>query len=139
MTQPKENRLTVLVVDDNPDVRDSLFQWLRRYNIQALQAANGSDAVKILQREYVDLLVTDLVMPEKEGLETITWVKANKPAVKIFAMSGSGSLLNTSIYLSLAQKLGAHAILQKPFDLEELKGLLNYHFKFACNETNSSE
>jgi DNA-binding response OmpR family regulator len=124
-------RLVVLVAEDNRELRQSLCDWLVLHNIVALAAENGLRAIETLQRERVDLLLTDLVMPEREGLETITWARTHQPFLKIFAMSGSGSLINTPIYLQMAQKLGADAILYKPFDLDELKGLIQYHFKAA--------
>lgn len=125
------DRLVVLVAEDSKDLRESLCDWLVLHNMIALAAENGNRAIEIMQRERVDLLITDLIMPEREGLETITWARTHRPFLKVFAMSGSGSLINTPMYLQMAEKLGADAILYKPFDMDELKGLLQYHFKGA--------
>lgn len=134
-----KSQLAVLVAEDNAELRESLSQWLRIHNMVVFPVENGKRAIEILERENVDLLITDLIMPEKEGLETITWARSHRPGIKIFAMSGSGSLINTPIYLQMAQKLGANAILYKPFDMDELKGLLKYHFKGAWIEKADGE
>ncbi len=106
---------SILVVDDEPDVRELVKDILEGGGYEVLTASNGREAVRCLSQCMVDLLITDLVMPDQEGIETISLLRRERPGLKILAMSGSmGS------YLSVAKKLGAHDALQKPFGLEVL-------------------
>jgi len=77
-----------------------------------LTASNGHQALETLRTEKSTLLITDLVMPDKEGIETIIAVRKEFPALRIIAMSGS----HGTPYLQIAKRVGAHAILSKPFD-----------------------
>jgi len=84
-----------------------------------LEAADGIEGLEIYRQEPTDLVITDLIMPEKEGIETIIELKRDFPEVKIIAMSGGGRIEPES-YLNIAQKLGALQTLTKPFDRKEL-------------------
>lgn len=121
--------LSILIADDNAQMRDSLSAWASTQGFHSSSVGSGKGVIATLNCTPIDLLITDVVMPEMEGLETIVWVRSNFPQVKIFAMSGSGSLVNTPVYLNLAKKFGADAVLLKPFDFGELQGLIKYHFK----------
>jgi CheY-like chemotaxis protein len=123
--------LSVLIADDDTDIRESLAEWLVTWGADVTQARDGLEAIELINQRKIDLVVTDLIMPEVEGLEMIQWVRTYAPHVKVFAMSGYGSITNTTIYLSMAKKFGAEAILQKPFRLPDLNLLVEKHFGSA--------
>ncbi len=107
---------TVLVVDDEESVRGLLRQILEAAGYQVLEAANGNQALARLKDTRVDLVITDLAMPEKEGMETIQELARLEPRPKIIAMSGAFG----APILKISRKLGAHAALAKPIRPDEL-------------------
>jgi CheY-like chemotaxis protein len=107
---------TLLVVDDDPAVRALFHQFLLRTGFRVMEAANGSQALAAVRQGGVDLVITDLVMPEKEGIETIVEIHKNYPEVKIVAVSGAFG----GEYLKVASMLGAAATLLKPVSEEVL-------------------
>ena len=110
---------SVLVVDDDDDLRDSLKSLLEREGYDVFTACNGSDAIRIFRSEPTDLIITDIIMPEKGGLESIIELRQEFPDVKIIAISGGGRI-GTKDYLQLAQALGANSVLAKPFSRTEI-------------------
>ena len=106
----------ILVVDDNPDIADLYASILSDAGYEVICAANGKKAVEQLGSAHFDLLVTDLVMPEKEGLELIRECKKIRPELKIIAVSGSLD----GQFLRMAKLFGAHEALLKPFRPETL-------------------
>lgn len=113
-TQMNKTHARVLVVDDDPSILSSLQTALSDAGISSVRAENGRKAIELLEDCAVELVVTDIVMPEGEGLETILALKRRYPAVKVVAMSGGGSA-DAELYLNLASRLGVSASLQKPF------------------------
>ncbi len=109
----------ILVVDDDDLIRDLIYEILEPNGYQILLADNGNKALEILDREEVDLIITDIIMPDKEGIETIIDIKKKLPQAKIIAMSGGGQL-DANSYLSIAKKLGVKATITKPFDPAKL-------------------
>lgn len=109
----------ILVVDDEELVRTLLGQILVREGYTVVCASNGEEAMRCLREEPADLMITDLIMPGKEGIETITDARREFPDMKIIAMSGGGRV-GPGNYLSLAEKLGADRVFAKPFDHELL-------------------
>jgi len=109
----------ILVIEDDNSFRSVLVQMLTRAGYDVRQAGDGNQAVEVCTDFNPDLVLTDIIMPDKEGLETIQDLLALNPNLKIIAMSGGGKFGPDS-YLPLAQKLGAKASLQKPFMREEL-------------------
>ena len=118
-TPPK----TVLVVDDDELFRDTLKIALTDAGYRVLTAVNGALAVERLRVEEVDILVIDILMPEKDGLETLREVHRMKHKAAIVTMSGGGQL-NADFFTKSARYLGASATLLKPFTLEELLSVL---------------
>ncbi len=112
--QPAGGR--VLVVDDEPEIRRLLRQFLEHAGYRVTEAPNGKQAVAEVDAGGVALVITDLVMPEKEGIETIREMRSRHPDVKIIAMSGAfgGRFLRT------AEMLGANATLSKPLRAESV-------------------
>jgi DNA-binding response OmpR family regulator len=111
----------ILLVDDNDDFREQSSQLLRLAGYMVTTAGNGNEALRLVQDDVFDLVITDLIMPEKEGIETIVKMRKQIPTLKIIAISGGG-LIAPENYLVLARKLGAAQTLAKPFSGEELLG-----------------
>ncbi len=109
---------SILVVDDDEMVRDALASALKRGGYTVLEAADGREAAARFSREAVDLVVTDILMPERDGLETIQALSRGAGSVPIIAMTGFSS--RSSLYLEMARTFGAVRVLEKPFELSEL-------------------
>jgi DNA-binding response OmpR family regulator len=88
---------------------------------EVTEAGDGSEGIKLYREVRPDLVITDLVMPEKEGIETIVELRRDFPEVKIIAISG-GNNNRSGSYLSMAEKLGAERTIGKPFKIPELLG-----------------
>jgi len=112
--------MKILVIEDDAAVRKFIVTTLKRENHTVLEAENGKEGIRVLQGERdVAVIITDLIMPEKEGIETIMEVKKTNPSIKIMAISGGGKV-GPENYLVLADALGANATLKKPFSGQEL-------------------
>jgi CheY-like chemotaxis protein len=109
----------ILIVDDDPSFRTMLSQMLERAGYEVQEAENGNAALAAYSRQSSDLIITDLVMPEKEGIETIMEFRRTNPQAKIIAISGGGRI-NPEVTLDLARKLGANRCLAKPFTQREI-------------------
>ena len=109
---------TILIIDDEPAIRKTLAMGLERNGHSTLVAKNGRQAMEVMESQPVDLVITDIVMPEQEGLETIRRVREGYPDVIIFAMSGMGEI---SLYLKMARSLGALRTFAKPVSIELLR------------------
>ncbi len=114
-------RPRILFVDDEPNVRQGLRRMLHPWSDtwDIAFAANGEEALDLMQCLPFDVVITDILMPEKDGLETIQELRRHYPDVKIVAVSGGGQRGNL-YFLDIAKKLGAHCTLQKPFTPSEL-------------------
>jgi len=112
----------ILVVDDDPQLRLALSHILRRLGHHVDQAENGHRALQSItaHRTGYDLVVMDIIMPDKEGIETILELRKMRPQLKIIAMSGGGVYDNPLKMLPVAEVLGACRVLQKPFTQETL-------------------
>jgi CheY-like chemotaxis protein len=110
----------VLLIDDEELVRATLRYALERAGHAVTEAANGREGIKALDRGGIDLVITDIVMPEMEGIETIRAAKKAHPEVKIVAISGAASAAVD--FLELAGRLGADEVLRKPFSADALIG-----------------
>lgn len=109
----------ILIIDDEPSIRNLIITLLTREGYQVLEAQNGEEAIEVYHKDNPDLIITDIVMPGKEGLETIRSIKEDDPDLPIIAISGGG-LNDGSIYLNLARKLGALRTFTKPIENAEL-------------------
>ena len=109
----------VLVIDDNVELRDVLALALRQHGHVVQTAGDGCEGLKLLERQSFDILVTDLVMPDKDGLEVLQFARKRHPHMRIVVMSGD-SPRHAALYLNIATKLGAHQTLQKPFRISAL-------------------
>ncbi len=109
----------ILIIDDEDQARNMLHQALERAGYEVVIARDGSEGVELFRSAPTDLIITDILMPEKEGLEIIMDLRREFPDVKIIAMSGGGQMGNLN-FLEVAKRLGAQRTLQKPFGLQEV-------------------
>jgi DNA-binding response OmpR family regulator len=120
---------SVLIIEDDPEVGASLKRVLEIAGYQARVARSGSDGVAEFRRAPTDIIITDIIMPKKNGVEVIAEVRREFPKVPIIAISGGGNFgaagfkptaITTSAYLMASTKAGANAVLPKPFETREL-------------------
>lgn len=109
----------ILVIDDDDLIRVMLSQMLEDAGHQVAVAANGDEGIKLFRANPADLIITDIIMPEKEGWETIVEIRRDFPRVKIIAISGGGRIGPYS-YLMVAKRFGAERVFTKPLKKEEL-------------------
>ncbi|HYL87299.1 MAG TPA: response regulator [Burkholderiales bacterium] len=112
--------MRVLVIEDNPDLRDYLRLALESQDYNVLTAQNGKEALRFLDGQGVDAVVTDLFMPEMDGIETISALRKRFPGIRVIAMSGRPGV----DYLTVARELGVARTLRKPFEIDELLSAL---------------
>lgn len=111
---------TTLVVDDEETLRKVTSIVLERAGHRVFTASSGSEALRILEREPVDLVISDIVMPDTDGIELMREIRTKFPNMKIISMSGGGNYLTASLCLKLAGQMGASVILNKPFTSDQL-------------------
>lgn len=110
----------ILIIDDDPLVRQVLRDWLEPRGYEVVEAENGNVGLKLFKEKPAELVITDIVMPDKEGIETIRELRRDFPEVKIIAVSGGGQLMPGATCLTLAEGLGVERTLAKPVNFTEL-------------------
>lgn len=105
----------ILLIDDDESVRTMLRTMLEYHRHTVMEAHDGREGLQLLPKARPDLVITDLVMPEQEGIEVITTLRKTHPALKIIAISGGGRTNSSDDYLVMARRLGADLTLAKPF------------------------
>jgi DNA-binding NtrC family response regulator len=118
----------ILIVDDDASIRRTLNLMLSRAGYEVTQAADGSEALKLWRDRGGDLVITDLHMPEKDGIETIMELLSHSPGMRIIAMSGGGQTKRLDL-LGNATMLGAVLTIEKPFTLTEMLTLVDRALK----------
>ena len=109
----------ILIIDDEPQIRSMLKLMLERDGYEVAEAPDGIEGIRVYRQKPADLVITDLIMPNKDGIGMIIDLKKEFPNVKIIAMSGGG-LNKPEGYLKGAKKLGAACTLTKPIDRDEM-------------------
>lgn len=109
----------ILVVDDEPMVREGLKLALEMEGFHAITASNGMEALKMIRLQKPHLIITDIIMPDSDGIEVICTVREKNPDIKIIAISGGGRI-SAHDHLRVAHQLGANGILAKPFTTDQL-------------------
>lgn len=109
----------ILVIDDEAPVRDMMRQTLERAGYEVIEAGDGKQGMARLRQQPADLVITDILMPEQEGIETIRMLRKEFPEIKILAISGGGKKGNLEV-LPIARTFGAHRTLAKPFERKDL-------------------
>lgn len=122
-TEPCGARHKVLVVEADASLRIALRLTLVALGYETRGAVNGREAVALQRQSPADILITDLIVPEQDGMETIQEFRRDHPSVKIVAMSGGG-WVNARDLLAIARKLGAHRTVAKPFSNRQLANVL---------------
>jgi len=113
----------ILVIDDDDIVRRFVCRALEISGFAVAEATNGFEAMTLFRQFRPDAVVTDLLMPERDGIETIIELRRHAPQLPILAISGGFNAVS-SIYLRTAEELGANAVLSKPFTVEQLLAAL---------------
>jgi YesN/AraC family two-component response regulator len=114
----------ILLIDDDESVRTILYLTLSHHGHNVMEASNGKEGLDLFRSTSPDLVITDIVMPEKEGFEVLMKIRKRNPALKVIAISGGG-LHNAAHYLHTAKLLGAAKVLAKPFSNEALMTAVN--------------
>jgi CheY-like chemotaxis protein len=115
----KPSKALILLVDDDIDLRGIIHRFLERSGFSVVAAGNGREALVRLETQRVDLMLTDLMMPEISGIELIQTVRQTSPLLPIIAMSADADLRNDRS-LELAAQAGAQVVLEKPFAMNRL-------------------
>ncbi|NOX76041.1 MAG: response regulator [Gammaproteobacteria bacterium] len=111
----------ILVVDDELQIRVMLKYMLEQDQHDVIEAQNGTDGSRLYRETQPDLIITDLVMPEKNGIDMLLELRKDFPAVCVLAISGGGGITGAFDYLPIAKLVGASDVLRKPFGMQELR------------------
>jgi CheY-like chemotaxis protein len=113
----------LLVIDDDADVRHLIRRYLEEAGHSVIEAEDGYAGLTAFRRAAIDLVITDIFMPEQDGIETIRMLRKLRPTIRIIAISGG--IVGDRIYLREAKALGADGVLSKPFRREDLLNLVD--------------
>ena len=117
----------ILIIDDDQQIRSLLKKIFKKEGFRTIEAQDGNEGIQKFREKGADLVITDLVMPGKEGIETIIELKREFPDVKIIAISGGGHNVPDA-YLDVAKFLGAIHTFRKPFIPTDLLAVVNQIF-----------
>jgi CheY-like chemotaxis protein len=117
---PRSTPISVVVADDVAEIQQLLQQWLNDLGCLVTCVSTGKEAVRVLKTVHVDMVITDILMPDGDGLEVITELRKAQPTARVIAMSGGGNHLRAADCLKFAKGLGAHGVLMKPFNRQQL-------------------
>jgi DNA-binding NtrC family response regulator len=109
----------IVVIDDEENIRFFVSEALTSSGYDVACASDGNKGLEIIDKFKPDIVITDILMPNKEGIETIPEIKQRHPEIKIIAMSGGGRIKGEN-YLKLAERLGTDATILKPFKIHNL-------------------
>ena len=110
---------TVLIMDDEPGIRLLLARAFKAAGATVHEAPDGKIGTQILERTKVDVVITDIIMPEKEGVEMICDIRLAWPRIKVVAITGGGRI-DPAVFLNLAEQLGADMTMKKPLNIKAL-------------------
>lgn len=113
----------LLVIDDDAGMRKLMVRILTGNKHRVIEAENGREGLKLMDEHKPDLVITDILMPQKEGIETIREVQERAPRTRIIAVSGGGTSQNL-MFLDVARAFGADAVLAKPFRPAQLLAMV---------------
>ena len=114
----------LLIIDDERLARLTLRKILERAGHEVMEASTGNEGLAMFRAKPCDLVITDIIMPEKEGIQTIIELKRDFPNARVIAMSGGGRTHNMD-FLRLASKCGAERVLAKPFAMDDVSAAIN--------------
>jgi DNA-binding NtrC family response regulator len=128
----------ILIIDDEQQIRSMLRLMLERDGYEVVEAPDGIEGIKAYRQKPADLIITDLIMPNKDGIGMIIELQKEFPDVKIIAMSGGG-LNKPEGYLKGAKKLGAACTLTKPIDREKMLRAVKNIIKGTTSELEETQ
>ena len=111
----------ILLVDDHENLREVISIFLKNNGHTITEACDGHQAIQCYKNMRFDVVVLDIIMPNKDGVETIAELRQINADVRIVAISGGGSLVSPEICLEMAKSLGVKQVLRKPFNLQQLE------------------
>ena len=111
--------MNIVIIDDDELVRGMMANALRKKGFTVIEAGDGNEGLQVILHQSIDLVITDMLMPDKEGIETIIEIREIRPDIKIIAMSGGGAKQDMA-FLKMAEQVGANRILKKPFRPSDL-------------------
>jgi DNA-binding NtrC family response regulator len=114
------DRKKILLVDDEEAIRKMVRAVLGNELYEYGEATNGLEAQAVLEKQHFDLIITDVIMPDCDGIELVIAIRRKQPDIKVIVMSGGGRV-RAGHYLDLAGKLGAAKVFEKPFDTAALR------------------
>ncbi len=114
------SRKRILIIDDDEELVESLREVLLDEGYEIDVAWNGREGIRLQGKSPYNLIITDIIMPEEDGLEVIMWVRSSHPKTRVIAISGGG-YFDSREYLLMAKELGATKVFIKPFEIELLK------------------
>ena len=113
------NRNRILVIEDEAGVRTLICRALTRAGYEVVGAGDGLEGIRQFSATAFDLIITDIVMPETNGMEVISFMRKQNPSLPVIAISGGG-MMEAELYLKMATAMGVSAVLRKPFDVQSL-------------------
>ncbi len=128
----------ILIIDDEPQIRSMLRLMLERDGYEVVEAPDGIEGIRAYRQKPADLIITDLIMPNKDGIGMIIELQKEFPDVRIIAMSGGG-LNKPDGYLKGAKKLGAAYTLTKPIDREKMLRAVKNTIKDSASEVEETQ
>ncbi len=130
-----EANATALIVDDEPDIRELLEITLLRMGVECQSAGNVTEAIQCLMNNSFQVCLTDLRLPDGDGIEIVSWIQKNQPELPVAVFTAHGNM-DTAIH---AMKAGAFDFISKPVELEQLRSLINTALKLSCKSEQSGE
>ncbi len=111
---------SILVVDDEDQIRQLIRETLEQAGYHVAEARDGREALQQYRLAPADVIIMDILMPEQDGLETTATLRREFPNVKVIAITGGSDMIGILNFLDVAKMLGAHRVLQKPFEMKTL-------------------
>jgi len=129
----------ILIIDDDPEIINLLQQALFCYSHLVLSACHGREGLAFLKDNHVDVVITDIIMPEADGFEVLLEIICMKPRPVVIVMTGGSERLNAEDLMNIASLMGVEKVLRKPFDLNEVLDVINSLtvVPYKCVETTS--
>jgi len=115
----------ILVIDDQADIRFILETFFKNEGHRVDTAGDGKAGMRLVELNHYDLVITDVVMPEMDGLEVITAIKRKFPTIRVIVMTGGTLKLDKDLLMTMAKTMRADMVVDKPLDLKKLKAAVN--------------